>query len=186
LIGARDASRCGDSRKAEAFPPPAIIRVETQRRRFVCPGNFLPREVSQSNCPAAPRGGRHGQFTARPEEEQDVARHAKSTRATRAGEDDLPDLLSADPMTNPYIWWLDQAGELSSETFRFVNRRLEKDLEAAARLMTCGDASEALAVQARFANDLAADYLDEGRKLLEVMAHAPALRAAHPGNRSTH
>jgi hypothetical protein len=79
-----------------------------------------------------------------------------------------------DPMINVYAWWLDQAGELSNEAFRFVNRRLGKDLEAATQLMSCDDSNEALALQARFANDLAVDYLDEGKKMFELMAQAAA------------
>ena len=105
-----------------------------------------------------------------------MARHAKSASVMRAGWTavDRQSPPPVDPMILAYAWWLDQAGELSNEAFRFVGRRLGKDLEAAARLMSCGDANEALAVEARFANDLAADYLNEGKKMFELMAQAAA------------
>jgi Phasin protein len=105
-----------------------------------------------------------------------MARHAKSASATPGDRAtaDRRNSAPGDPMINVYAWWLDQAGEWSNEAFRFANRRLRKDLEAAVQLMKCDDSNQALALQARFANDLAADYLDEGKKMLELMAHAAA------------
>lgn len=105
-----------------------------------------------------------------------MARYAKSASATRAGTAaaERRSSQSPDPIINAYIWWLDQAGEFGNEAFRFVNRRLDKDLEVAAELMKCDDSNEALALQARFANELAADYLDEGKKLFELFAQAAA------------
>lgn len=103
-----------------------------------------------------------------------MAKHAQSARATRADNATRRSPPPADPIINVYAWWLDQAGEWSNEALRFVNRRLGKDLEAASQLMKCEDSNEALALQARFANDLAADYLDEGKKMFELMAQAAA------------
>jgi hypothetical protein len=98
-----------------------------------------------------------------------MARYPKSTNATQT---DSVTPLPADPVINAYAWWLDHAGEFSNEAIRFVNHRLGKDLEAAQQLMKCDDTNEALALQARFAKELAADYLDEGRKMIDLMAQA--------------
>ena len=104
-----------------------------------------------------------------------MAKPAKSASAPHTGRSAVNrNSPGVDPMILAYAWWLDQADEWSNEAFRFVNRRLGKDLEAAARLLNCGDANEALAVEVRFANDLAADYLDEGKKVFELMAQAAA------------
>jgi hypothetical protein len=140
-------------------------------------GNFRASQLSQRNAPAL-NGAGGWAFRVCPDKRRyhTVAKHAQSARATRAGNAVVERRTSApvDPMINAYAWWLDQAGEWSNEAFRFVNRRLGKDLEAAAELMRCADANEALAVEARFASDLAADYLDEGKKLFELMAQAAA------------
>lgn len=113
-----------------------------------------------------------------------MARHAKSASTTRTGTaaDDRRS-PPVDPMIDAYAWWLGQAGEWSNEALRFVNRRLGKDLETAAELMRCDDSNEALALQVRFANDLAADYLDEGKRMFELMAQAAG---PQPGSNQRH
>ena len=46
---------------------------------------------------------------------------------------------------------------------------MQKELEAAVKLAGCTDPTEAFAVQAEFANKMAADYFEEGQKIVELM-----------------
>ena len=109
-----------------------------------------------------------------------MTRYAKTGSRGRNGAEDR-ESPTLDPMINAYAWWLDHAGEFSNEAIRFVSRRLDKDLEAATQLMRCDDSNQALALQVRFANDLAADYLDEGKRVFELM-----VQAAAPGTNHRH
>ena len=62
-----------------------------------------------------------------------------------------------------------QANKLNNEAFRYAHDRLAKDLEAAAHLVRCSEPNEALTLQMEFANRMAADYLAEGQKMLELV-----------------
>ena len=79
------------------------------------------------------------------------------------------DPQSFEAVTNTYRVWINQANRMRDETIRFVQERFTKELEAAVKLAGCTNATEALAVQAEFANKMAADYLEEGQKIVELM-----------------
>ena len=66
-----------------------------------------------------------------------------------------------------------------------MQERFTKELEAAAQLARCTNPTEMFAVQAEFANKLAADYFAEGQKMAELMGEmakeisSPASDKAH-------
>ncbi|HEY3180656.1 MAG TPA: phasin family protein [Casimicrobiaceae bacterium] len=79
------------------------------------------------------------------------------------------DPQSFEAVTKTYTAWFNQANRMRDETIRFVQERFTKEVEAAVKLAGCTNPTEALAVQAEFANRLAADYFEEGQKIVELM-----------------
>ena len=77
---------------------------------------------------------------------------------------------STDLVTKTYAAWLDQASKVNHEAFRFAHDRLTKDLEAAAHLARCSEPNEAFTLQMEFASKMAADYLAEGQRMLELVS----------------
>jgi Phasin protein len=68
-----------------------------------------------------------------------------------------------------YKAWMNQTIRMRDETLRFAQERFTKELDAAARLIRCANPTEVFAVQAEYANTMAADYFAEGQKLVELM-----------------
>jgi hypothetical protein len=111
-----------------------------------------------------------------------MATHSKSTSAISVNDAAIwgTNPPSMDVMTKACIAWLDQANKVNNETFRFVHDRLTKDLEAAAHLARCSEPNEAFTLQMEFASKMAADYLAEGQKMLELVSElnmAPRLES---------
>ena len=79
------------------------------------------------------------------------------------------DPQSFEAVTNTYRVWINQANRMRDETIRFVQERFTKELEAAVKLAGCTNPTEAFAVQAEFANKMAADYFEDGQKIVELM-----------------
>ncbi len=100
-----------------------------------------------------------------------MATHGKSTDAIPARDAAIWSMSpsSMDVVTKAYTAWLDQANKLNDEAFRFAHDRLAKDLAAAAHLVRCSEPNEALALQMEFASKMAADYLAEGQKMLQLV-----------------
>ena len=98
-----------------------------------------------------------------------MATHTKASHATPRDDAVLWSMStrSLDEVAKTYATWLDGANKVSNEAFRFAHDRLSKDLEMAAQLMRCNDASEAFRLQAEFASNLAGDYLTESQKIFE-------------------
>jgi hypothetical protein len=100
-----------------------------------------------------------------------MQRHSKAVGPTTH---DAEVMWSMDPqsieaVTNTYRAWFSQASRMRDETIRFAQERFTKELEAAAQLVRCTNPTEAFAVQAEFANRMAADYFLEGQKIAELM-----------------
>lgn len=88
-----------------------------------------------------------------------------------------------DAMAKTYAMWLNQASRLRDEALRFAQERLNKGLEAAAELSRCTSPSDALAVQADFANTMAADYLTESKRIVELVGDLAKEASALPESR---
>ena len=96
------------------------------------------------------------------------------------------DPQSIEAVTSTYRAWLSQANRVQEETMRFAQERFTKELEVAVKLACCTSPIEALAVQTEFAQKMAADYLAEGQKLVELtgemtkqISGSPKPHAAH-------
>jgi hypothetical protein len=79
------------------------------------------------------------------------------------------DPQSIEAVTKSYRAWLRQANRMRDEAMRFAQERFTKEIEAAVQLARCTNPSEAFALQAEFANQIAADYFAEGQKIVEIM-----------------
>jgi len=97
------------------------------------------------------------------------------------------DPQSFEAVANTYRAWFTQANKMRDETIRFVRERFTKELEAAVQLAGCTNPTEALAMQAEFANKMAADYLAEGQKIVELMGEmAKEISPSHKSHRAHH
>jgi hypothetical protein len=97
------------------------------------------------------------------------------------------DPQSFEAVTNTYRAWFNQANRVRDETIRFVQERFRKELEAAVKLAGCTNPTEAFAVQAEFANKMAADYFEEGQKIVELMGEiAKEIPSSRKSDRAHH
>jgi len=79
------------------------------------------------------------------------------------------DPQSIDAVANAYAAWFSQAKRMQEETMRFAQERFKKELAVAVQLSRCTNPNEALAVQTKFANKTAEDYLAEAQRIAELM-----------------
>ncbi len=86
---------------------------------------------------------------------------------------------SIDAVSKTYTTWFNEA-------WRFAQDRFTKDLQAATQLARCTNPTEALAVEAEFASKMAADYLAEGQKIVELIGELATKISASPQVRRTH
>ena len=100
-----------------------------------------------------------------------MRRHSKGVEATSRNPDAMwnMDPQAIETATRTYRAWLDQANRMRDETLRFAQERFTKELDAAVRLAACADTTEMFAVQAAFANNMAADYVAESQKMVELI-----------------
>jgi hypothetical protein len=79
------------------------------------------------------------------------------------------DPQSIEAVTKACNAWFSQANRMRDEAVRFAQDRFAKELEAAVQLARCTNPTEAFSLQADFASKMAADYLAEGQKMVELM-----------------
>ena len=118
-----------------------------------------------------------------------MQRHMKSVELTVPNAEAMwnMDPQSFEAVTNTYRAWFTQANRMRDETIRFVQERFTKELEATVQLAGCTNPSEAFAVQAEFANKMAADYLAEGQKIVELMGEmAKEISSSPKAHRAHH
>ena len=92
--------------------------------------------------------------------------------------------LPNDAMADAYSRWLEQASRVGDEAFRFARDRLIKDFQAATQLADCSDSGEMLSLQAEFASNLAADYVAESRRMLNLIAGSATESVRNSGHRA--
>lgn len=118
-----------------------------------------------------------------------MQRHSKAVEPTFQK---IEAMWNIDPQTIEAVTkacaaWFDQAKRMQDETLRFAQDRFEKELAAAVQLTKCTTPNEALAVQAKFANKMAEDYLAEGQRIAGMMGEmAQEISASPKPNRSHH
>ena len=100
-----------------------------------------------------------------------MQRHTKAVKPTVLSAEAMwnIDPQSVEAVTSTYRAWFSQANRMRDETIRFMQERFTNELEAAVKLAGCTNPSDALVVQAAFANKMAADYFEEGQKIVELM-----------------
>jgi hypothetical protein len=111
-----------------------------------------------------------------------MQKHSKTARATFPDAQLMwnMDLPSIEAVTKTYTAWFDKASRLRDEVMRFAQDRFTKDLEAATQLARCTNPSEALALEAEVATKIAADYLAEGQRIVELMGELAKEVSAGP------
>ena len=118
-----------------------------------------------------------------------MQRHSKSVEPTLPNVDAMwnIDPQSIETVTRTYRAWFNQANKMRDETMRFAQERFTKELDAAAQLARCTNPTEAFAVQAEFANKMAADYFEEGQKIVELMGEiAKEIPSSRKSDRAHH
>lgn len=89
-------------------------------------------------------------------------------------------------VTKTYAAWFDGANRMRDETVRFAQEQFTKELDAAVQLARCTNPTEAFAVQAEFANNLAADFFAEGQKFVELMGEMTNAISSNPKSDTAH
>ena len=85
-----------------------------------------------------------------------------------------------------YRAWMNQATRMRDETVRFAQEQFTKELEAVVRVARCTNPSEAFAVQADYANTVATDCVEEGKKMVELMGEMAMKLSSPPKPRGAH
>lgn len=67
--------------------------------------------------------------------------------------------------------------DANAESYRFVTRRLEDDFQWPAALAQCRNPVEFMEVQGRFLEKMFTDYLEEGRRMLELAGDTARIEA---------
>ena len=96
------------------------------------------------------------------------------------------DPQSIEAVTKAYRAWINQGTRMRDETMRFAQERFTKELEAAVQLARCTNPTEAFAMQAEFVNKMAADYLAEGQKIVELMGEIAKEISSSPKSARAH
>jgi hypothetical protein len=117
-----------------------------------------------------------------------MQRHSKAVSPTVPSAELMwnMDPQSMEAVTKPYRAWFRQANRMRDETMRFAQERFTKEIEAAVQLARCTNPSEAFALQAKFANEMAADYFAEGQKIAELMGEMAKEISSSPESDKAH
>ena len=101
-----------------------------------------------------------------------MRRHVKAVELTVPNPEAMwnMDPQAIETVTRTYRAWFNQASRMHDETLRFAHERFTKELDAAVQLVGCTNPTEAFAVQVEFANNMAADYIAEGQKMVNLMS----------------
>ncbi len=65
--------------------------------------------------------------------------------------------------------WFDDFGRMQQEALRFVQRRLERELDAIAHVLSCRDATELLDLQLYYASEALADSVALGLRITALV-----------------
>lgn len=117
-----------------------------------------------------------------------MQKHIKASEPTVPNADAMwnMDPQSIETVAKAYTAWLSQAKRMQDETMRFAHERFTKELDAAVQLARCTNPNEAFAVQAKFANKLAEDYMAEGQRIVELMGEIAKEISSRPKSGRAH
>jgi len=111
-----------------------------------------------------------------------MQKHVKAVQPIAANADAMwtmdPQLMET--VTRSYAEWFDRASRMRDESMRFAQEQFKNELDAVVQLSQCTNPIEAFAVQAEFANKLAADFFAEGQKFVEFMGEIATAISSTP------
>jgi hypothetical protein len=81
---------------------------------------------------------------------------------------------SMDAAVKTYTAWLGDLRRVQDESLRFLNARLSKDCQVAARLAACNNPTEAFDLQIEYAGNAVSEFMTEGKKMFELCGHLAA------------
>ena len=115
-----------------------------------------------------------------------MQRHVKAVEPIAANAEAMwnMDPQFIETVTNTYAAWFDRANRMRDETMRFAQEQFTKELDAAVQLARCTNPTEVFAVQAEFANNMAADFFAEGQKFVELMGEMANVISSSPRSNS--
>jgi len=111
-----------------------------------------------------------------------MKKQEKEVSKTHNGLGDMSPLTrqSFDAMSSAFSGWMRHANRFQSEAIGFINDRFIKDIDMMSRFAMCKKPEELFALQAKLANDLVADYVAEGTKLLELLGEVAKEKTEEP------
>jgi hypothetical protein len=74
-----------------------------------------------------------------------------------------------DSVVNHYAAWLEDLGRVQQESLEFVRARLERDAEAATRMVACKTPAELMEWQISFTKDAVEDYMRQGQRITSLL-----------------
>lgn len=78
---------------------------------------------------------------------------------------------SIDSAVKTYTAWLSDFGRLQDEALRFLKARLSEDYQAASHFAACKSPTEVFDLQVEYAGNAVAEFMAEGKKMLELCGH---------------
>ena len=75
-------------------------------------------------------------------------------------------------MSNAYSEWLHNTNRVQAEVIRFMGDRFSKDVKMMSRFAECRKPEDFLKLQSEIVTELAADYQQEGAKILALFGEA--------------
>jgi len=75
-------------------------------------------------------------------------------------------------MSNAFSEWMGNANRMQAEVIRFMGDRYSKDVKMMARFAECRKPEEFLKLQSELAAELAADYQEQGARILALFGDA--------------
>jgi hypothetical protein len=75
-------------------------------------------------------------------------------------------------MSNAFSEWLGNANRMQAEVIRFMGDRYSKDVKMMARFAECRKPEDFLKLQSEVAAELAADYQEQGARILALFGDA--------------
>lgn len=117
-----------------------------------------------------------------------MQRHVKAVAPIAANAEAMwnMDPQWVETVTKTYAAWFDRANRMRDETMRFAQEQFTKELDAAVQFARCTNPTEAFALQAEFANSMAADFFAEGQKFVELMGEIAKEISSNPKADSAH
>jgi len=100
-----------------------------------------------------------------------MTRHAEPPPFPAAPDASMPwwNAGSYGAFADAYGRWIRNAARLQEESMRFTRTRMQRNVEAATGFAACRTPQEMIAMQSQYASEAMRDYMDEGRRVVELL-----------------